>query len=495
MIDRAYARWLRTENTASADHSLSISVLMTVHDPVEAHLREAIASIRAQQHRAWACCIVDDASTLPNVSRVLDEAAAADARIRVLRLETNVGIAAAGNMALSMASGAFVTFVDHDDRLAPHALARIARAVEEDPALDMVFSDEDQLDRNGRRCRPYFKPGWNPDLLLGQNCVCHLAAYRRSLVEALGGLREGFDGSQDFDLALRVSQVTPDARIRHVPEVLYHWRQSPGSYSMTRAEACEAGARRAIASRIGARSVVAPNTAQPQWCAVHFGLPEPRPKVTLIQRQQAPAPVDSQYDEVKVLQGDFLSSAGLAGGSILVFLGDIAEAAPGWIAALVAAVLRHGVGCAGGRIDDTRGRIIHSGFVLDPKEIAQTVAPPSDADDPGYRGSFVLMRTVSAVSGGCLAIRRDLYRDMGGFDARAGAYADVDLALRLARRGLRCVWEPQARVRSRSGRPAPADPAGAAYMRQRWAAELASDRYLNPNLMIRNQRLTLKTAA
>jgi GT2 family glycosyltransferase len=491
VIDRAYPRWLRLERQVSADGPLTISVLLTVHDPVEANLREAIASVRSQQHAQWECCIVDDASAKPHVRHVLAEAESADPRIKLLRLAANAGIAAAGNVALSMASGAFVAFMDHDDRLAPHALARIAQALAGDPDLDMVFSDEDQLDANGRRVRPYFKPGWNPDLLLGQNCVCHLAAYRRSLVEALGGLREGYDGSQDFDLALRVSQVTPAARIRHVPDVLYHWRQSPGSYSATRAAVCEDSARRAIASHLGARTVVAPNTALPQWSDVYFGLPEPKPLVTLIQLHQAPAPADPQYGEIEALRGDVLSNAESARGSILVFLGDIEVAAPGWIAALVATVLRDGVGCAGGRIDDRHGRIIHSGFVLDGLEIAQTLAPSSDAGDTGYRGSFMLMRTVSAVARDCLAIRRDVYRSAGGFDARAGAYGDIDLALRLAAQGLRCVWVPQARVRLRSGRYSPTDPAGAAYMRQRWPAELASDPYRNPNLVIRNHRLAL----
>jgi GT2 family glycosyltransferase len=465
---------------------------MSVHDPLEAHLREAIDSVRCQQHGHWECCIVDDASTVPHVRPVLAEAASADARIKVLCLDENVGIAAAGNAALSMATGEFVAFLDHDDRLAPHALARIAKALSDEPGLDMVFSDEDQLDAKGRRLRPYFKPGWNPDLLLGQNCVSHLGAYRRRLVCSLGGLREGFEGSQDFDLALRVSQVTPDARIRHIPEVLYHWRQSRGSYSATRAAACEDSARRAIASHVGARATVAPNPEVPQWSDVHFTLPQRKPLVTLVLSARAHAPDDPLYGEVEVLHGKLRSTAEAATGSILIFLGDIDAAAPGWIAALVATLLRDGVGCAGGRIDDRQGRIIHAGFVLDRHEIAQTLAPGSDAGDPGYRGSFMLMRTVSAVSRDCLAIRREVYREAGGFDARAGNYADVDLALKLVAQGLRCVWVPQARMRSRGGRRAPADPAGFAYMKQRWGSELAAERYLNPNLVVRDGRLKLK---
>ena len=138
----------------------------------------------------------------PDIDAILTRAAAEEPRIRVQRLAERRGISGASNAALAQATQDYVTFLDHDDTLAPHALAAMAHVLAEEPATDLAFSDEDQL-IDGKRAAPYVKPGWNPDLMLSQNLVCHLAVYRASLVRSLGGLRSAFDGSQDYDLALR----------------------------------------------------------------------------------------------------------------------------------------------------------------------------------------------------------------------------------------------------------------------------------------------------
>jgi GT2 family glycosyltransferase len=181
-----------------------------------------------------------------------------------------------------------------------------------------------------------------------------------------------------------------------------------------------------------------------------------------------------------------------ASGSVLLFLAPgLHRGRPGWLRDLASQALRPGIGCAGGRLDQPGGCIAHAGFTLDPHDIAQTLSPSADPHDPGYFGQFLLARTVSAVSRDCLAIRTDLFRQEGGFDARAGAYADTDLCLRLAARGLRCVWTPHARLRYRVSQRVPADPSGGAYMRQRWGKTLARDPYANPNLVIRAGNLCL----
>ncbi len=499
VVDRAYrAVQASLEQKPGDAPDLLISVVMPVRDTPAGILREAIGSVRAQSHQAWELCIADDASAAPHVRAVLAEAGAGDARIKCLRLPRHAGIAAASNAALSLATGEFVAFMDHDDTLAPHALARIAAEWAGHPGLDMLFSDEDQLDGGGHFVSPYFKPGWNPDLLLGQNVVSHVACYRRSLVADLGGFREGFDGSQDYDLALRAATVTPARCIRHVADVLYHWRQSPGSYSAGRAAACQEAARRALSEHLQGHATVLPNLAAPQWCEVVFHPPEKRPLVSImfsgLNSGQRRSLRDPLYQNVEVIVSRRWSNAESARGSVLIFAGNVIADAPGWVGALVANALRPGVGCVGARIDDAHGRVVHAGYVLDAETIAGTLAPGSDADDPGYRGHFCLMRTVSAVSAECFAIRRDIFLDAGGFDRRAGAYADIDLALRLEEKNLRCVWVPLARARAR-GRLAPADDAaGAAYMRKRWHDRLAFDPYFNPHLKIRHGQLGLKLA-
>lgn len=500
VIDRAYARWLKTEAPAAEwrarvalmRRAPRISVVMPVHDPNPVWLRSAIASVRGQIFDNWELVIADDASADPAVAVCLAECAG-DTRIHVIRLDRQGGISAASNAALAHADGDYVAFLDHDDMLAPHALAAVAEAFAADPKLDLVFSDEDQL-VGGRRARPYFKPGWNPDLLLSQNVVCHLAAYRRTLVTRLGGLHTDMAGAQDFDLALRVvEEVGPD-RVRHLPLVLYHWRQSPTSFSATETARCRDAARRAVARLVRDAARVETDPALPQWPLVRFALPDPLPTVSLV--TQAPPPfvdsliADDAWDKARI---EIVADAARATGSVLVFLArHLRPTGDDWLRALVAQALRPEIGAAGALLLAPDGRWQHTGYWLDPKRVVTTLAPPSDEADPGYRGQFALARSVSAVSRDCLAVRREVFTAAGGFAASAGDFAAVDLCLRLAARGLRTVWVPQARLRY-TARPRTLS-AGAAWMRQRWGAALADDPYRNPNLAVVRGRLSLAGA-
>jgi GT2 family glycosyltransferase len=357
----------------------------------------------------------------------------------------------------------------------------------------MVFSDEDQFE-GARRCRPYFKPGWNPDLMLAQNLTCHLAVYRRSLVQQAGGLRASFDGSQDYDLALRATRAA--RRVRHVPDVLYHWRQSETSFSARHAQHCVQAARRALAEDLGEAARVEPAPGLPQWNQIVYALPAPPPKVCMILPPGGQPPADAAYPAIEVLHGDEDGAARLMASDVLLFLAaGLTPTAPGWVAELAGHALRPEIGCAGARIDGPDGRIRHAGFMLDPRRVAVTLQPRSDVDDPGYRGQFMLARSVSAISRACLAVRRDVFLRAGGFDAACGALADVDLCLRLSASGLRCVWTPHARLLL-SALPMPApDAACIALMRARWGAVLANDPYVNPNLVVRAGNLALADAA
>lgn len=501
-VQRAYPAWLKTERyTSSVTDGPLISVIMPAYRTPHDLLLAAITSVRTQTYRNWELCVAHDGSAS---MQVLAINAAMDRRIRPIRQAADSGIGGAMKAALAIATGDAIAFLDHDDLLAPHALARVAAELAAYPEADLIFSDEDQLlhqDRllitedgmpePGSRGMPYFKPGWNPDLMLAQNLVCHLAIYRRSLIQALGGFRRGLDGSQDYDLALRA--IAHGARIRHIPEILYHWRQTEFSFSLQRGAACERAARQALADHLGGAGTPEPVPAAPQWTRIVFPLPADPPKLSLILPPGSSVPADPDYPNMEILHGEPNAMSAEATGDILVFLGRaLVPAAPGWLTELAAQALRPGIACAGGRIDGPDGRIRQSGLTLHPEHIALTLHPGSDADDPGYRGQFVLARNVSAVSAQCLAIRRDLFGASGGFAAEMGPYADVDLCLRLARQNLRCVWTPHACLR---GHAAPAKPAPgpAALMRDRWGALLAADPYFNPNLAITAGTLTLAT--
>ncbi|MEJ0049100.1 MAG: glycosyltransferase [Rhodospirillales bacterium] len=494
VIDRAYPAWARRDNPnpeywrgeiAALKFTPIISIVMPVCDPDADWLREAILSVRGQFYDKWELLIADDYCRSPEVVARLSKQVG-DPRVDVVRMRSRVGISAATNAALSRATGLFVTFLDHDDVLAPHALAAVARAIAETPDLDMVFSDEDQL-VNGKRARPYFKPGWNPDLLLSQNVVCHLAAYRRALVTRLGGLRSAYDGSQDHDLALRAVADTNPRKVRHLPMVLYHWRQSATAMSAVAEDACRDAARRAIADHLSARGRVAPNPTLPQWPVVRFDLPGPAPRISIITEVPTEELGALYYDPTKL---EHVPTAREATGDVLIFVArTLRPRTPDWLGELAAQASRPEIGAAGARLTGPDGTVVHAGFVLDPVKVAQSPAPHADANDPGYRGHFRLPRTVAAISGDCYAVRRTVYEAAGGFDASAGDFADVDFCLRLAARGLRTVWTAHAWLQYTANPRAKRS--GAVWMRGRWAAVLRADPYGNPNLRLSNGQLRL----
>ncbi|MBA2356670.1 MAG: glycosyltransferase, partial [Acidobacteria bacterium] len=235
----AYTAWVQHHTPAPAELEAwraeaatwtepVISILTPVHDTDPDALRECWQSVTAQLHTRWEWCICDDGSTRADTRQVLNAiAASGDARIRLARLPVSRNISIATNTALASARGDFVALLDHDDTLAPDALYAIARHLRGHPDHDLVYSDEDKLDEVGQRCEPAFKPDWSPDLLRAWMYPCHLTVIRRALLEALGGLRAGFEGAQDYDLWLRACEHTE--AIGHVPQVLYHWRKSPTS--------------------------------------------------------------------------------------------------------------------------------------------------------------------------------------------------------------------------------------------------------------------------
>src|SRR4029079_15270663 len=180
------------------------------------HLSSAIDSVRSQIYERWELCIADDASTDASRARLLEQCATADSRIKITFRERNGHIAACSNSALELATGEWVALLDQDDLLSEHALAVVAATIEEHPKAGLIYSDEDKIDQSGARCCPFFKPDWNPELLLGQNYINHLATYRYTLLRDVGGFREGYEGSQDHDLAIRCTEKLQPAQIRHI---------------------------------------------------------------------------------------------------------------------------------------------------------------------------------------------------------------------------------------------------------------------------------------
>lgn len=520
-----------------------ISVLVPVYQTPDRWLRRCIESVLAQVYGNWQLCLVDDASPDGRVFSVLEEYARADPRIQVVRRESNGHISAASNTALQMAKGDFVALLDHDDELRPHALLELAAAIVSAPDVGLVYSDEDKVDELGLRRDPYFKPDWDPDLLRSQNYICHFTAIRTELVRQVGGFREGYEGSQDHDLILRCTeQLRPD-QIRHVPKVLYHWRAIPGSTALSRDAkdyASSAGAR-AVADHLercypGARA----EELSFGHYRVRWPLPERAPKVSMIvptrdrvellrmcvesvlDRTDYPefevVVVDNQSsdpgalnylaelerrDGVRVLRYDapFNYSAinnwaaARCDGQVLALINnDIEVITPDWLREMVSQAMRPEVGAVGAMLYYPDDRIQHAGVILGVHGIAAHIYAGMPKGYPGHGGRARVVQSLSAVTGACLVVRRDVYDSVGGLDERLKvAFNDVDFCLRVREAGYRNIWTPFAELYHHESATRGSEDTEekkqrfmgeVEFMKSRWGDVLVSDPAYNPNLSL-----------
>jgi GT2 family glycosyltransferase len=546
--DPWYERWLENHRLTAADRlrfhreALTmprpprLSVLMPVYDPPAELLDKAIESVRRQTYPYWELCIADDASTQPHVRQVLERHAAADDRIRVTFRSVNGGISAASNDALAMVSGEHVAFLDHDDELAEHALSRVAEALSRDPAIDMIYSDEDKLDQDGRRCEPFFKPDWSPEYFLNSMYTGHLGVYRTALVREVGGLRSEYDLAQDYDLVLRLIARTD--RIVHIPDVLYHWRKSPGSTatSFDAKPGCLAVAQRAIRSYLtmsGIDAAVESNPAVPGTNRVRYAL-RGRPLVSIViptASRTAPARGENGYHlsrclstmlrkstyspyEIVVVDNDDMPAelaqeltafgvrrihyrgplnipakinrgAEAASGEYLLLYNDDTEVLNAdWIEAMLEHAQQPAIGAVGAKLFFPDGTLQHVGVIVvdgNPGHAFHRVA----GDCPCYGLAAAVCRNYSAVTGACMMTRAELFRAVGGFEeATPLSFSDVDYCLKLRERGHRIVFTPHAQVlhwESASREPV-LDPREARFFQDRWRHKLLRDPYHNPNL-------------
>lgn len=521
------------------------SILLPVFNPEPAHVRQAIDSVRVQSYDRWELCIADDASSDPEVIEVLQQAAASDPRIKLVRRPENGHISAASNSALALAAGAFVGLLDHDDLLAQEALGEMARALEANPDLDLIYSDEDKIDTHGNRYAPHFKPAWDPDLSLISNYVCHFTVLRRALVTQAGGFRIGIEGSQDHDLVQRVAELTAPKRIGHVPKILYHWRAAPGStaasvetkpyaHAATGRVIRDALKRRGTAGRAELRGdrwrLLRP---QPEERSVSIVIPT-RNRLSLLQtciegvlhQTDYPQPdiriVDNGSDDpaclrylealshrpnVTVLRDDGAFNfsrlcnlgARKAPGHFLCFLNnDVEPVQPDWLSELVAEAARGEIGIVGAKLLYPDRTVQHAGIALASAHVARHTNLKISEKDGGYWGRAMQTQSLSAVTGACMVMRRRLFDAVGGYDeALAVDFGDIDLCLRVAAQGHRTLWTPHAVLihHESASRGTLITPEKAAlydkeraFMVARWGALLDDDPAYNPNLSVTPER-------
>jgi glycosyltransferase involved in cell wall biosynthesis/2-polyprenyl-3-methyl-5-hydroxy-6-metoxy-1,4-benzoquinol methylase len=558
----SYGLWLEMYDTMNDDRrrklreKLSvladpprISILMPVYNTPLPLLREAIDSVVRQIYPHWELCIVDDHSSDPSIAEVVSEYLQLDGRIKFQRRNENGHISAASNDALDMATGTWFACLDHDDVLSEAALAYFALTIEESPDAALIYSDEDKIWIDGSRRDPFFKPDFDPVLLLGQNYLCHLSMYRVSLVDKVGRFREGYEGSQDWDLALRVSANVKRTEIVHIPRILYHWRVHPDSTAMAlSAKSYAAGTgQRAVVDHLrksdGTFDVI-PLPAS-GWNRVRWRLPEAPPLVSIIiptrdgellSRCIESVKNRSTYPRYEIIvvdngslgyttldylrdQEQFVTiirdeapfnypdinnrAVARTNGEVICLLNDDTEVlGSDWLEEMVGQLLRPSVGAVGAKLYYGTGQIQHGGVILGVGGVAGHAFRTSDRLSIGDHGRLQLPQELSAVTAACMVIRREAWDQVGGMDSAnlPVAFNDIDLCLRIREAGWRLVWTPFAELIHHESISRGPDTEGdrairfaqeIRYMKRRWGPALRTDPAYNPNLTLANELFTL----
>ena len=509
-----------------------ISLLVPVHNPPANFLAEMLASVGAQTYHNWELCVVDGGSDRPETMATLQDWVVREPRIRLERLEKNFGVSENSNRALALATGEFIACVDHDDLLAPFALFELATAIGAFPEAEIFYSDEDRWSVEGKRHAPFFKPEWSPELLCSFMYIGHLTAYRRSLVDRIGNFRKEFDLSQDYDFALRATEQA--RRIHHIPHVLYHWREhansgsaggKPEARKTNLAALAEAMRRRnlpadiieyptANRARLQIRSwprvsVIVPTdslsraqnalrdlpraTHYPDWEIVvvtNSGLVEslktlaaPNATVRLV-----------PYDKPFSFSDKCNLGAGAATGERLIFFNDDVEPAqPDWIQNVIEPLENPEVGAVSPKLLYETGKIQHAGLVMGVRELAGTAFHQRAADSTEHFNLAQSLRDVAALSAACLAMRRDDFVRLGGFEIvhTPIGHSDIDLCFRIRAAGLRCVYTPFATLKhpghvsiaeEEKKEAAQRKDKASIYLLKRWAHYTTRDPYFTDNM-------------
>ena len=517
---------LRAEAKQIANPPL-ISIVMPVYNTPENYLRMAIDSVFNQIYTHWELCIADDCSPSPHVRKILDEYAARDSRIKVTYRKKNGHIAAASNTALELVTGEYAGLLDHDDELAEIALLKMAQAIAADRSVDMLYSDEDKLSLAGEHFDPFFKPDWSPEYFLACMYTCHLGVYRTTLLREINGFRSDFDTAQDYDLVLRLTAKT--TRVKHVPEVLYHWRAIPTSTASGHSAKPQAHdfAQRALKDYLGASgfpgsveagpapgfhriryairgrplvSIIIPSACRPLKIdgresshvirCVESIFKKSTYKdfeVLIVDRNEMPPSMQSRFEKLGVKRVTYdvafnwslVNNLGVKAskGTHYLFLNDDMEVInPDWLESLLEFSQQPAIGAVGAKLMFPNGRLQHVGVTVlgsNPKHMYYGAA----GSEPGYFNSNVVHRNLSAVTGACLMTRADVFRELNGFTEELPYnYNDVDYCLKVISSGKRVVYTPYAQLfHYESATKTGTYPSEVLEFQRRWAKKFPTD--------------------
>lgn len=528
-----------------------ISVVTPVFNTRPNYLSACIQSVVGQLYGKWELCLYDDSSTDKETLAELKKWVNSDPRIRVEYGTDNLHISGATNAAIRMASGDFIALLDHDDELAPEALLAVAEVIDQQPEVDFIYSDEDKIDALGRRCDPHFKPDFNQDLFLSTNYICHLAVIRKSLGDRVGWFRKGFEGSQDYDLFLRITDYNPN--IHHIPEVLYHWRKVPGSTAAVYSHKgyADDSAWQALVDYVGRNqiegrverglfpgafrivrditekklvSIIIPFKDQVQLLAncidSLFATIQYQPfELLLVNNMSSESQtieylrkLKARHPSVTILDYNFPFNYSAinnwavqqAKGQYVLFLNNDTKAmGKGWLSAMVEHIQRDNVGAVGARLLYPDMTVQHAGVILNLKGLAGHAHRHLPDDMSGYFLRSVAIQNFSACTAACLLVKKAIFEKVNGFDEihLPIAFNDIDLCLKIRSLDKLIVYTPYARLIHFESKSRGSDQtservrqfqAEIDFFKKKWKSVLdKGDPYYNPNLDLQSEWFSL----
>ena len=549
---RDYHKWIRINerrDTGDIKKKLGgfrlkpkISLIVPVYNVAPKWLDRCIQSVEDQYYENWELCLYDDASSEKETIECLKQwESKNDPRMKIRYGKKNLHISGASNEALEMATGEFIALLDHDDELTPDALFENVKVINHQPDADMIYSDEDKISETGDRFAPFFKPSWSLDLLLSHMYTGHLGVYRKSIVDQIGGFRVGYEGSQDYDLVLRFIEKTNEAKIVHIPKILYHWRTLAASTAISpesKNYAYEA-AKKAISAyldRQGERAIVEITDIKGNY-KINRKIVE-LPKVSVViysQDQRALANClksiykTTTYENMEIivvyakrinkldgLRGSekpglvFLEGSDVShnpakaynqgvkrsSGEYILFLNEKIEAIEaGWLEAMIENIQRREIGIVGGQILKEDMTIVSAGLILNKEKVFINAFENYKDKNVPYFGQHHVVRNCSAIPAVCLMVKRGIFNKAAGFDEGKlpTKYYDVDLCLKVMGEGYRILYTPFARLvlnEEKTERKTANEKTSekgdqeseVSYMKKRWEKYLGNDTCYNPNL-------------
>lgn len=441
------------ETIASFSYKPLISVVTPVYNVDEVWLRKCIESMQHQWYDNWELCLADDHSSSEHVRPLLEELASTDSRIKIIFREENGRIAKATNSAIDLASGDYIGFMDNDDELAPQALFAVVRALNENPEVDFLYSDEDKIDERGTRFDPFFKPDWSPHLLLGHNYITHFVVVSRPLLNKVGMLRSEYDGSQDYDFVLR---ATEQARVVcHIPQMLYHWRTLASSVAgdpRSKMYAYEAG-RKAIEAALERRHIAGTVRMLDNLGTYKIEYEPKNPSVAVLVSSYTDKQINAlrnmtdypSFIVVPVNPEKVNDTVAKRNEDLIVLLDGMKPRNGSWLREMVNYAQDSTVGVVGGKIFDSRQRVVNVGITLRALQQGKPFEMRGDWDEGiGYYFRDLLPRDIFAVTEDCMLVKRQEFIELGGLNDRLSVgLRGIDYCVRAYQQLKHTVlWQP-----------------------------------------------------